>query len=519
VVDHSLGIQHFRSRIALTGLREEAPGLGNEVSRAVREMLPAAAGRALEPLLGSRDGVLRIDRIALKLRLDKGALSAARLADALARQIAEAVAQRADGAGATVRTGPGFAYWPDHVSYAAAYIAMRTGMAPAPAWAFPDLQALVHLAPHEAALELIAARPAILSALARQLGRGAAGTLATRLPEATAAALVDRLAVDLPPRLADAALADLAALLADLPASPATGHAAAVIAAAFSLLAARPPNDGDAVRRVVLLARIAEALAAIKAVAVGVWERPPREADLRPEALPHLPDPVQRVARSVLAPLAGDARTRAALAHLLGTARLLPVTGEGASAGGPAATPPARPISSMLAGIGLLMPAALTYDLPGLLTPAALHHTLVAAAGPEAQRMARLDPLITALAPFDPRGPEAVFPAVPDRLRAAVPAPLRDDDAAEAEGAAGWAACLIHAFAADLAGFETSTLPYLRRQFLLRPGTLHVTDDMMTLVLDPLPLGILLRLRGPHAWTARLPHVHGALLRIDVTES
>jgi hypothetical protein len=518
VVDHSLAIQRFHSRIALTGLREEAPRLGNEVSRAVREMLREAAGRALEPLLGGRDGVLRIDRIALKLRLDKRALSAARLADALARQIAEAVAQRADGTGAIPRAGAGFAYWPDHVSYAASYIVMRMDLAPAPAWAFPDLQALVHLAPHEAALELIAARPAILSALARQLSRSAASTMATRLLEATASALVERLAADLPSALTDAALADVAALLADLPVSPVSGHDAAVIAAAFALLATRPQQDADAVQRLVLLARIAAALAAIKSVAVGLWGRPPREADLRPEAFPHLPNPVRRLAQSALAPLTGDAGTRAALAHLLGTAPLSPATAEPSSAQDRAETTHARSISSMLAGIGLLMPAALAYDLPGLLTPAALHRTLIAAAGPEAERMARLDALITALAPFDPRGPEAIFPAVPDRLRAAVPVALRDGEAAE-EGAAGWAACLTHAFAADLAGFEASTLPYLRRQFLLRPGTLHVTDDMMTLVLDPLPLGVLLRLRGPHAWTARLPHARGALLRIDVTES
>jgi hypothetical protein len=200
------------------------------------------------------------------------------------------------------------------------------------------------------------------------------------------------------------------------------------------------------------------------------------------------------------------------------TAPLLPAAAEASSDDDRAEAAPARSISSMLAGIGLLMPAALAYDLPGLLSSAALHRTLVAAAGPEAERMARLDPLITALAPFDPRGPAPVFPPVPESLRAAVPAALRDGEA-EAEGAAGWAACVTHAFAADLAGFEASTLPYLRRQFLLRPGMLHVTDDMMTLVLDPLPLGILLRLHGPHGWTALLPHAPGTLLRIDVTES
>jgi hypothetical protein len=518
VVSHSLGIQRFEARIALSGLREEGPRLGSEVSQAVQHMLPDAAGRALEPLLGSRGGVLRIERLMLQLRLDSRAFSGARLAEALARQLAGAVMQRADGSDAMPRAGPGFIYWPDHVSYAASYIATRMGLSPAPPWAFPDLRALVHLTPPEVALELIAARPAILSALARQLGPGAASTVVARLSDAMASALVARLAADVPNALPDGVLEDIAALLADLRVASGGGYDAVAIAAAFVRLATQGTQDGDAVRRVVQLARIAAALVAIKAVALSVWGRPPRAADLMQQAFAHLPAPVRRLAQSVLTPLTDDAATRAALVQLLGTASLLPAADATSPDDDRAETAPERSIASMLAGIGLLMPAVLSYDLPGLLSPTALHRTLVAAAGPEAAPMARLDPLITALAPFDPRGPDAAFPPVPGRLRAVVPGALHDGEA-ETEGAVGWAACLIHAFASDLAGFEGSTITYLRRQFLLRPGTLHFTDDMMTLVLDPMPLGILLRLRGPHGWTARLPQAHGALLRISVTES
>ena len=410
MVDHSLAIQSFRSRIALTGLREEAPRLGTEVSRAVREMLPEAVGRALEPLLGSREGVLRIDRIALKLRLDRGTLSAALLAELLARQIAEAVAQRATGSDATPRAGPGFAFWPDHASYAASYIALRLGLAPAPAWAFPDLKPLVHLAPNEAALELIVARPAILSALARHLGPGAATTLATRLSEMTASLLVERLAAALPASLSDAALETIASMLAAMPVDPNAGPGFAVVAAAVAWLATQPAQDADNVRRVVLLAQIAATLAAIKAVAVGEWGRPPREADLRPEAYSHLPEPARRLAQAVLTPLTADAGTRAALAEVLGATSSPPVVADFAAPSQAAGTAVARSISSLMAGIGLLIPAALAHDLPGLLSPAALHRTLVAAAGRDVEPMVRLDPLLAALAPFDPRGPSAIFP-------------------------------------------------------------------------------------------------------------
>ena len=208
---------------------------------------------------------------------------------------------------------------------------------------------------------------------------------------------------------------------------------------------------------------------------------------------------------------------RIALARLLERAHGRPDADKPATTRAVEGTGALRAITSRVAGIGLLMPAALAYGLPDRLSPAALNRTLAAAAGPEAEGAARLDPLLSALAPFDPRDPDCSFPPVPQALRAAVPEALREG-AAEAEGAAGWAACLIHAFAAGLAGFEASSLTYLRRQFLARPGTLHIGESQLTLVLDPLPLGIVLRLSGLHGWAGRLPQARGALLRIEVRE-
>jgi hypothetical protein len=174
-------------------------------------------------------------------------------------------------------------------------------------------------------------------------------------------------------------------------------------------------------------------------------------------------------------------------------------------------------MTSRIAGIGLLLPAALAHGLPERLTAAAFNRVLAAAAGPEAEATAQLDPLLAALAPFDPNDRDEMFPPVPDALRAIVPEVLREG-AADSEGAAGWAACLIHGFAASLAGFESSSLSYLRQQFLLRPGMLHVAEGRLTLVLDPLPLGILLRIAGLHGWSAGLPQARGAVLRIEIRE-
>jgi hypothetical protein len=518
MAEHSLAIHRFQTRLALTGLREDGPPLGREVGRAVRELLPAAAARALEPLLGSRDGVLRIDRIALTLRLGRVEISALRLADLLAREIARAVAERALGASTVPRIGAGLAHWPDHDSFAAAYVAHRLGLAPAPDWAFPDFRPLAHLAPHEAALELMAARPAILAALARLVGVAAAPALASSLPERGAALLIEQLVTGRPAELPAGAVVELAAMIASLSSRIESGPANAAIAAAAAALSARGAPEAEGVRQVVMLARLAVALAALRDATLAIWGRAPGATDLAPEALVHLPQPARRLAQAALAPLTQAEPVRAVLARLLDRAhRRADAADRAATRAAEAAAAP-RVIASRIAGIGLLMPAVLAHGLPERLSPAALSRTLAAALGPEAEAATRLDPLLAGLAPFDPRDPDHSFPPVPEALRAMVPE-TRRDGAAEGEGAAGWAACLIHSFAAGLGGFEASSLHYLRRQFLARPGTLHIAQDRLTLVLDPLPLGVLLRLSGFHGWTGRLPQAQDALLRIEVRES
>jgi hypothetical protein len=522
MAEHSLAIDRFHTRLALAGLREDAPPLRQEVTRTVRDLLPGAAGMMLEPLLGSRGGVLRIDRIALKLRLRRDEISARRLADRLARQLAEAVAERADACTEAPRIGAGLAFWPDHASYAASYLALRLRLAPGPEWAFPDFHALAHLAADEATLELVAAQPAILAALARLVGVARAPALAARLAERTAAALLERLLAGPPAELTVDTAAALAAMLDGLPPDVESAPAVVAVAAATAALAARTAAlaagtaaDAAAVRQAVMLARLAVALAAVRAAAHATWGRAPVAADLAPAALVHLPEPARRLARAAVAPLTGAVPARALLAGLL-----LPRSRRPAAPAAPApaaAAVPSHTLTSHLAGIGLLLPAAVAHGLPERLTAVALNRTLAAAAGPEVDARARLDPLLAALAPFDPNAPEPVFPPVPAALRAVVPE-TRRDGAAEAEGAAGWAACLIHAFAAGLRGFEASSLPYLRRQFLRRPGTLHIAEGRLTLMLDPLPLGILLRLAGLHRWSGRLPQVQGAVLRIEIRE-
>ena len=75
------------------------------------------------------------------------------------------------------------------------------------------------------------------------------------------------------------------------------------------------------------------------------------------------------------------------------------------------------------------------------------------------------------------------------------------------------------AFVAMLPGFEGSSPGYLRRQFIARPGRLVVAADRMTLLLAPLPLGVLLRHAGLHGWTGRLTQARDVLLRIEVEDT
>jgi hypothetical protein len=518
MVEHSLAIRSFETRLALTGRREDALPFGRELGRVVRDILPAAISAALTPLLGSRDGVLRINRIALELRFERGEMSGFRLADLLARDIVRAIAERAGGASALPRIGAGFAYWPDHASYAAAYLGHRLRLAPAPDWAFSDLRPLGQLAPHEAALELIAARPAILAALARLVGAAAASALAASLPEPTAALLIERVVSGAASELPAGAEAELAAMGATLTAEIEAGPARAAIAAAAAALSARAAAQPEDVRSILMLARVAVALAAFKAAAPATWGRAPVAADLAAESVVHLPEPARRLAQAALVPLARTDAARAALIRLVERSHRRVDAAEPATTRAARSAAVPRAITSRLAGIGLLMPAALAHGLPERLSAAALNRTLAATAGAEAETAARLDPLLAALAPFDPRDRGETFPPVPDSLRATVPEVLREG-AAASEGAIGWAACLIHAFAAGLAGFETSSLSYLRRQFLARPGTLHSAEHHLTLVLEPLPLGVVLRLSGLHGWTGRLPQARDALLRLEIRES
>jgi len=516
----SVVIDRFRTRLAMVGRQDDGQGLEREVTRVVRDLLPRQCARALGPRLDQRGGVVRIERLQLALSLGRAGLSAEALADRLAAELAREITDALLGGDQVAR---GVAAWPDHASFAAAYVGHRLGLLAAPEWAFPDFGPLAHLTPARAAVELFTARPAILLALARLLAdRGGTVRLAAALPEPDAADLVTRLAASVPaPRPSDET-AILAAMIEDLPQDPAAspGRAALTVAVAFDRFR---QTDPAGVPARCALARMAVAIGAVARVVSLERGRAAAAEDLTPAALLHLPPAVRDLARSWIGAPARDPAERSAMVTaLLGTrSRSAPSRRDVHSAesevAGPAAPGAVRIIASRVAGLGLLLPAALRHGLPETLSPTAFHHVMIASIGEEHRAAARLDPLLAVLAPFDPRGGDPVFPPVPDDLRSAVPEAFRPVVAA-AEGEAGWAACLLRAFAAMLPGFEASSPGYVRNQFLARPGRLVVAPDRMTLLLAPLPLGVVLRHAGLDGWIGPLRGPGNEVLRIEVED-
>jgi len=513
---HGLTIRRFSTRLGYTGAADDGAALQRSLAALIRERLPIALQRVLDPALAHREGVLRIRQIRLSLNLLREDCGVEQLAAQLAGQLSQQLLQAAGRPG-----NPGdVAWWPDHAHFAAAYLSHRLGLRPEPDWAFGDFQALDYLDTQQALCELTAARPAILAALARLRGLDSPTRLVDRIGESMAQTLMSAV---LSRHNAADVLADFERLRQLLDALPADRHdrpASAALSAALLWLASDVKHDSEVIIAVVAQARLASVLRAVDAHCRHTLGRPLQSEDLLPGALLELPPTLAAFAVPVLAEPTASAANRRHLAHWLASVSERADASADARDTGPrqrdkrqAALPHERLLRSRLAGVGLLLPAALQHELPTLLSAAALHRVLVAALAADEREAARLDPLIAELAPFDPRQDEPSFPPVPELLRAVVPDSLKATVATR-EGAVGWASCLVHAFAAGLPGFENSSLAYLRQQFLARPGTLQIRSSRMELRLDAMPLSIVLRMAGLHGWSRPLPHAGNRALKL-----
>lgn len=476
-----------------------AVATGARLDRAVREDLPAALARAAAPVISAQEGVVRLRRLRVRLDLGDG-LDEAAFARLLAERIVGALKAALAGGAREVR------HWPDHASHMAAYILFRAGLGRGEGWAFPDFAALEHLPAERAAAELILARPEVLARLAvAPAARGDPADPVARWPvEAQAAlarALLLQAAAEAPPL--EAALR----LLQEAGLPPPARRSAALIAAEALRVTLR------------LLARggrepAPQALLLAVAAVLTLQERAARPAgEARAEA-PTGPDAEAAALAAAVACAAAGPTTRRLLFRLARPAGQ-PAAPE-AKAADPAApgrAGRARPAAveapaarSPRAGLALLMPSALLLDAPACLAPTALAQALWQALDPEDWADAAQDGALQRMLPVEPREVDMAAPQPdppPRLLRGLAPEAFRVMEGADP--ARRWSALLMADLASRLRGLHGSSHPYLRRQFLQRPGLFDRGPDRLTVRLDPLPLGILLRMAGLTGPQGRLP--------------
>lgn len=486
----------------LLGRASDSGPVERRIDEVARNALPAALAEALARRLGAGDAVIRIAAIELDLTVPRDVLDSGEFAGRWAARLGETIAARLRGPDA-----PGLARFASHGELAAAYVEHRFAVAPHPAFAFAEFDALSHVTPAAAAIELLGARAAFLPALAR-LGarRGQPAWLAERLGTADAAALLDRLFAHDNAAVAEEAGADTVdAMLAAAPAAwrgldpP---RAALALALARFAAAGAPPDDPVGT---IALARILAAIAALAGhapdfVAGVVTGAPVAAADLAA-----LPPAVGRELAFTL-PLATSVGGRRLL-DLAATAlrgRSAP-TDAAAKPGAPrrrTAPDPAR-LASPFAGSVLLLPALVSLRPALPLTPGQLRALLIAAVAPAPE----LEPAAAALADFlvpEPdRAPASAWPPLP--------AGIDDPPSAETH-----AARLLAAFAARLPGLEASSAHYLRRQFLHIRGTLTLTDKLLDARIARPPLAIVLTMAGLVGDRGALPWLGDRRLRIGL---
>lgn len=479
---------------------EEAASMGARLDRVMRHGLAGALPVAVAPVLDGHEGVLRLKH--LRIRLDLGErLDQPGLAEAIAGQIAAALkAQMA-------KTAPALRHWHDHESYLADYILMRLGLVAQPAWAFPDLMNLDHVPAERAAAELIRARPAMLTALAK--AAAACGDAAAPLvswPVEAKAALV-RALVEAPLDISEAdhllpALHHLLTLPLPTRTSPSAG---ALLGEALALaleLLAQEARD---------LTPRAMVFAAIAALAVRARDAPVPKADgtNSPGGAGAATGADQTAMATVLAFVEADAQRRATLGLLTRVpARRRSDRTEPSSPDERPADPKTAQdaLRSPRLGLALLLPSVPLLDAAAHLTPTQLAQVVWQALDPADWAEAAEDPALQMLLPVEP--PEidllAPQPLPPERLLRGLAVPARKVYDASAHDRR-WSALLLADFASRLRGLHGSSHTYLRRQFLDHAGAARRGADQITVLLDPIPLGILLQMAGFPGAQGHLP--------------
>lgn len=497
---HRLVLGRINTDCVAMANAEAAAAMGARLDRVMRQDLAGALAQAMAPVLDGHDGVLRLKHLRIRLDLGEG-LDQPGLAKVIAEQIAAALKAQMAKTPATLR------YWPDYESYLADYVLLRLGFVAQPDWAFPDFINLSHLPAERAAAELIRARPVMLSALAKTAAAygDAAAPIASWAVEAKAALVRALVTTPLDATETKSLLSSLQRLLTlSLPAR--THLSAANVLGEALVLALRLLAQGDQDKslsvRAVIFATIAVLAARVRGTSVS------SNIDVNAKANTSS-DADKAVIARVLEFVETDRQRRIALELLVEVpAHQLTGKDEPISPDKRSADPVAEPdkLRSPRLGLALLLPSVLLLDAAAHLTQTQLAQVVWQTLEPDDWSAAAEDPILQLLLPVEPfevdlRAPQ---PLPPERLLRTLAAPARKIYASS-ESNRRWSALLLADFASRLRGLHGSSHAYLRRQFLEHAGELRCRKDQISVLLDPIPLGILLQMAGFSGVVGQLP--------------
>jgi hypothetical protein len=535
----TLTLEEITTELVLLGTRQQAWHRRREIDRLARERIPRELADRLDQLLTGWNGVIRIRTLRLELDVGVRALQSGALVDEWARRLADALVEELrHGASGNV------AFFDSAADYAAAYMLARVeGREREIAWQFGDFAPLRYLSPAEAAVAIVQQAPACLPALAQRLKRtGAVSAFAAALGDAGAQRLLQTAAQD---AAAERTAVEQTARPATEVVQPWLGADGAGVAL---LLHAMPDIRADAAEtRSVAAAALALARCRSLAAALEPAARQELRAALESGAPPAGPsDPAVGEILDMLSGATGGAVVAALLPGSVvqpprppDAATAIPEARHAVAASRERTQAPAGKIEAMpepppesvrsfrsrFAGLCLVLPVIRALDLPARLGLARTREAFAALIGDGERPLLFMEPLLNAAFPLEgePRPfradaqPPQAWPEPLAIMLVGLP-PAQKHALVAARDSAGYAHLIAAHIATRLYGLHRSSLPYLRREFLERPGTVTVDAARLHVRLDPVPLGAVLRLSGLVGDRGELPWAADRSLRITLLE-
>ena len=503
---HQVRIRSMATACQFKAAPERKELLRQAVDRTCRERLDTALEQALSPVLDEQNGVIRIRRLDLNLTTT----------DPLSNDLAHMMAGRI---AALVRSHlhqgrDGIQSWPDHGHYIAHYVLWRLGLRAGADWAFADFDALNHLSPQHAAIEVLVSRPNSLIVLAHDsMLREAPDTFSRALDTEIIVSLLTRLS-NVTPFQDLAALRDVWIKHADtfaqvFPRSVSQPLARDALVLMLKMLAAQPEKSELFVPQIAMLARVSVVLASLPTVAL-LTHRTSWQARLATLQIHTAPAPALALLKEIVAQKGGpellDAMSGTVVDRVHDTKiPAKPNTSKDAQTNEHIQAQP-----TPAAGLALLLPSLMQLTANTPLTDEHRHAIALAALPSELQCEATRNAGFLRLFPHNPKAPDPNDWPQPD-LSGLPEHLLKASDGPEL-----WAQAAMAHFADRLPGLSRSSAGYLQDQFLCRSGDLSLTKTDLIIALNRVPLGIVLSMGGHLGHRGRIPWLNDRTLDITI---